>query len=66
MALEAAGVMAEVADFMQDEIVEDLHTGWPMCTQHAVGAYAHVTDGQAVWFCRTHRHVVAPIGRLAR
>lgn len=64
-AVRATEVTAEIADFMQDEIVEDLHTGWPMCPEHAVGAYAQVSDGQAVWFCRAHQHVVAPIGGLA-
>jgi hypothetical protein len=66
MAITAPEVICEVSDFMQDEVVEDLHSGWPMCPEHAVGAYPGVVEDGAVWYCRKFQHIVAPIGRLAR
>jgi hypothetical protein len=65
MAMSAPHVVAEVADFMQEEIVEDLHAAWPVCPAHQLGTYAQVVDGRAVWYCRNHQHAVAAIGQLA-
>jgi hypothetical protein len=65
-AMSAPHVVAEVADFMQDEIVEDLHAAWPVCPDHQLGTYAEIVDERAVWFCRKHQHVVAAIGQLGR
>jgi hypothetical protein len=66
MAVSAAHVVAEVADFMQEEIVEDLHAAWPTCHSHQLGTYAEIVDGRPVWYCRKHQHAVAAIGQLAR
>jgi hypothetical protein len=38
MEITASMVICEVSDFMQDEIVEELQTGWPMRPDHGVGA----------------------------
>jgi hypothetical protein len=48
MAMTAPHVVAEVGDFMQGEIVEDLHAAWPVCAAHRHGAHAGIIDGQAV------------------
>ncbi len=66
MAITAPEVICEVSNLMQDEVVEDIHSGWPMCPQHSVEAYPRLVEDQAVWYCRTFQHIVAPIGRLAR
>jgi hypothetical protein len=66
MAITAPEVICEVSDSMQDQVVEDVHSGWPMCPEHAVGAYPRVVENRAVWYCRKFQHIVAPIGQLAR
>ena len=50
MAITVPHVVAEVADFMQEEIVEDLHAAWPVCPAHQLGAYSDLADGRAVWY----------------
>lgn len=57
-------VLVEVADFMQDEVIEDLHSPWPVCPAHDKGGYAQLVDRQPLWFCRFGSHAIAPIGRL--
>ena len=57
-------VVVEVADFIQDEVIEDLHSPWPLCPDHKTGTYAQVVEGTAVWYCRFGSHAVAAIGRL--
>jgi hypothetical protein len=66
MAMSAPHVAAEIADFMQEQIIEDLHAAWPMCPAHQLGSYTEIVDGRAVWYCRKHQHIVAAIGQLAR
>jgi hypothetical protein len=57
-------VVVEVADFIQDEVIEDLHSPWPVCPDHETGTYAQIVDGEAVWYCRFGGHAVAAIGQL--
>ena len=64
LAIELAEVIAEVADFIQDEIIEDLHSPWPVCPDHETGTYAQVVENEAVWHCRFGGHAVATIGQL--
>jgi hypothetical protein len=45
-------VLVEVADFMQDEVIENLHRPWPVCRVHDKGGCAQLVDRQPVWFCR--------------
>jgi hypothetical protein len=66
MTITGPEVVAEVSDFMQDEIVEGLHAAWPVCPDHHFGAYVQIAGGQAVWNCRSQQHVIAVVGRLAR
>ncbi|MCW2495847.1 hypothetical protein [Jatrophihabitans sp.] len=56
---------AEIADYLQGEIVEDLWGGWPSCPAHSNGAHAETLGGDAVWYCRYGKHPVAVIGSLA-
>jgi hypothetical protein len=66
MAVTEAEVIREVSDFMQDEVIEDLHSPWPTCPMHSGAVLARVQDGVAVWLCRTGDHAQSEIGRLAR
>lgn len=55
---------AEVADNLQDHIVEEIHAAWPVCPAHDRGLYAQVDRGDAVWYCRSGGHAVSKIGEL--
>jgi hypothetical protein len=59
-------LLVEVADFMQDEVIEDLDSPWPVCHMHDKGGYAQLVDRQPVWYCRFGSHTIAAIGQLAR
>jgi hypothetical protein len=62
--LTQAGFTVEVADFMQGEVMEDLHGAWPLCRDHGVGLHPSLSSQRAAWMCRTGAHVVAEIGQL--
>ncbi len=54
--------LAEVADDLQDAIMHEIGGVWPVCPEHDLGAHARIRAGQAVWWCRGRRHVIARIG----
>jgi hypothetical protein len=54
----------EVADNLQDHVVELLHRAWPVCGAHDRGLYAQVDGSDAVWYCRSGNHRVSRIGEL--
>ena len=62
--LTQAAVTVEVADFMQGEVMEDLHRVWPKCDDHGVGLHPSLSSERAVWMCRTGAHAVARIGQF--
>lgn len=64
LAIANPEALAETADYLQDHIVEDLWSPWPVCPLHDVGVYSEVRDGTAVWWCRVGAHLVAPVGLL--
>jgi hypothetical protein len=53
-----------VADFVQDEVMEDLHGVWPQCRDHRVGLHPSLSAERAVWACRAGAHDVADVGKL--
>jgi hypothetical protein len=53
----------EVADYLRNQIVEDLWTVWPTCPSDGLRLDPIAVDGRAVWQC-VGRHIVAEIGRL--
>lgn len=59
-----AEVTIEVADFMQGEVMEDLHAVWPECGSHGVGLHPELASDRASWICRTGNHALAEIGQL--
>jgi hypothetical protein len=61
---ELPEAVAEVGDYLQEYIMEDLMMVWPVCGVHSVGAHSEVHDGAAVWWCRTGSHAVAAVGSL--
>lgn len=62
--LSQAHVAVEVADFVQEEVTEDLHAVWPECHHHRVGLHPSRMGDRAVWMCRAGAHVVTDIGKL--
>jgi hypothetical protein len=61
--VEQPQAFAEVADYVQEQMGQKLGR-WPVCGLHDVGLHPEVHGGRAVWWCRTERHAVAPIGEL--
>ena len=53
----------EVADTVQDILLERLWKVWPTCTRHDAGLHPDFIDGGAVWLCRPGRHYT-PVGDL--
>jgi len=64
MSVDPATVLVEVADQLQEGIVEDRRQGWPACHVHDSGAFAELHDGLALWWCRKGKHPLAEIGTL--
>ena len=65
--LTQSELSVEVADFVQEEVMEDLHQVWPECRKHRTGLHPSVTSNDAVWECRSDGgHVIAPIGSLSK
>lgn len=62
-AVERAEAFAEVADYFQDQVGQDIGC-WPVCERHSLGLHGEVHNGLAVWWCRRFQHSVAPIGDL--
>lgn len=65
LGLSQAAVTVEVAGFMQDEVMEDLHGVWPECSEHGNGLHPTLSVDRAEWVCRTGAHAVADIGQLS-
>jgi hypothetical protein len=64
--ITAAYVTFEVAEFVQDEVMEELHRAWPTCPQHGFGLHARTGLEHPDWYCRTYHHSVGTIGQLPR
>jgi hypothetical protein len=59
-----AVTLAQVADELQDAVMDSLAAAWPVCPSHHFGAHARVADDHAVWWCNgSQGHVIAAIGR---
>jgi hypothetical protein len=57
--------LAAVADELQDAVMDQLMSAWPLCAVHGYGAHARAHENTAVWWCNgSGGHVIAPIGQL--
>lgn len=61
---EGEQVVAQVADNLQGEVMDNLGPVWPVCPRHDYGLHPGVHDGRAIWWCRPGDRAVAPIGDL--
>jgi hypothetical protein len=57
-------LLVEIADWIQEQVTEDVFTAWPVCPTHDMGLHALEEADRAVWWCAFGDHEVAPIGRL--
>ncbi|MBE1589571.1 hypothetical protein ACFPOI_09350 [Nonomuraea angiospora] len=63
---DAQGALAEVADAVQETIMELIWKVWPVCATHDRGLRAELDRGIAVWRCTGGgTHTVAPVGELS-
>ncbi|MFI7706592.1 hypothetical protein [Nonomuraea sp. NPDC049480] len=61
----AQGALADVADAVQETIMELIWKVWPVCATHDHGLHAGYEHGTAVWRCTGDgTHTVAPVGEL--
>ncbi|MBF8189683.1 hypothetical protein ITP53_28915 [Nonomuraea sp. K274] len=57
--------LAQVADAVQETIMELIWRVWPVCATHDLGLHAGWDQGIAVWRCTSNgAHIVAPVGEL--
>ena len=59
-----SGILAHVADRLQDEIVDSLRIAWPRCPDHAHPLKAEERERVAIWVCPESGRRVADIGHL--
>ena len=64
LSLRIPEVVSEAAEYLQDRVVEDLWSPWPICTAHGSALDAAVVDARAVWRCRRDNQVISAIGEL--
>jgi hypothetical protein len=55
-------VLVEVADFIQDEVVQDLYRPWRVCRVHDKCCHAQLVDYQPVWCRRFGSDTIAAMG----
>jgi hypothetical protein len=61
-----AEVLADVAELVQEVVIDELQGAWPTCPGHPHPAEPAVVSGTAVWACmlRSRPVVIAGIGQL--
>ena len=55
--------ICEVAENLQDHVMDEVWTVWPVCPTHGRGLAPQPVDGTAAWVCPSG-HTVAAIGNL--
>lgn len=64
---DAGVALAEIADAVQEIVMEPLWGVWPTCPEHRLGLHAALVKGTAVWQCAgAGTHTAAAIGELGR
>ncbi|WP_432929465.1 hypothetical protein ACQPZZ_05195 [Microbispora sp. CA-135349] len=62
---DAGVALVEIADAVQDVVMEHIWGVWPTCPEHRLGLHAALVEGTAVWQCAgTVPHTAAAIGDL--
>jgi hypothetical protein len=58
--------LAEVADYLQEHVMDALNAVWPTRADHDFGLHAEVEMGKATWWCAPGGHPVALVGPLGQ
>ncbi|WP_182902977.1 hypothetical protein [Microbispora sp. H10830] len=62
---DAGVALVEIADAVQNDIMEHIWGVWPTCPEHRLGLHAALVEGTPVWQCAgTGLHTAAAIGDL--
>lgn len=62
---DAGVALVEVADAVQDVVMEHIWGVWPTCPEHGLGLHPALVEGTAVWRCAgAGIHTAAAIGDL--
>jgi len=56
----------DVADAVQEHLMEQLWRPWPECTRHRRGVHPEMAAGSAIWICQAGKHSVSRIGELTK
>jgi hypothetical protein len=56
----------DVADAVQEHLMEQLWRPWPECTRHRHGVHPEMSAGAAMWICQAGKHPVSGIGELTK
>lgn len=57
-ALSFESAVTEIAEIIQDEIIERGREVWPVCGQHHTGLHARLAGRRSVWWCQSGNHDV--------
>lgn len=60
----AEQLIVDVADRIQEAVMEGHWRVWPECTRHHLGLHPTMVEDEPVWWCRRYAHHVARIGEL--
>jgi hypothetical protein len=56
--------LADLAGYIQEQVIDELNSTWPVCPDHGQVLIPEVHEGAAIWWCRSSEHQVAPVGDL--
>lgn len=60
-------VLEEVAEQMQEVVMERMWRVWPVCDEHRTGVHVESDGARAAWRCRAgDGHTIAAVGALLR
>lgn len=59
-----AELAADIAWWVQDDVIDELRTAWPACPQHEHPLFPEAVAGVAVWICPVNPSSTVPIGQL--
>lgn len=60
-----AELAADIAWWVQDDVIDELREAWPACPQHEHPLFPEAVAGVAVWICPVNPSSTVPIGQLS-
>jgi len=59
-----AELAADIADYVQDDVTDEVWAAWPRCPSHEHPMSPTVAATTAVWTCPADEQIAVPIGEL--